>query len=555
MRSVHGKILILVAAFAALASCGSACRAKKTPTADDAAVPVASGSAPAGVDMALAPTQGSRFAVKGLFSVINDEPGLRGKKIGYLRLGAVVERDEQPASKADCPGGWYGVRPRGFACLDKDATLEPDDLVLKAITKKADLSKPMPYAYGFVRAVLPLYLKIPNKEEQLAAEFKLKDHIEWWDKEGIKANTPTVIGANDVFIDSLGLPHDETKVAKLSTEMGQGELFGGASDSDPIPWWLDGGRKIPNVAEFKVPEFATFADRARRHTGLSFVGSFQAGEDSFSRRFGITADLRLAPVSKVKPDGGSAFHGVPLGETYKMPIAWVHDGDTRLYKFDGDKPRAYKKPPEVRSILQLTGNKKNVNQRLYLETADGKWVRALQVNAALPPEPLPEAAKKGEKWIDISIEQQVLVLWEGTTPVYATMVSTGQDRMGDPKTTKSTVRGAFRIRSKHVTNTMDSNEGMGGKKERDPDYGVTKRRGEGNFALLDVPWVQYFKGAYAIHGAYWHDVFGTPRSHGCVNLSPIDAHRVFFWTEPSVPQGWHGVYSRSEEGTFVQVRE
>ncbi|MBI5532789.1 MAG: L,D-transpeptidase [Deltaproteobacteria bacterium] len=506
--------------------------------------------------MSAAPTQGPRFAVKGLFSVINDEPGPRGKKIGYLRLGAVVEREEQPASKADCPGGWYKIKPRGFACLDKDATLDTDDPVLKAVTKRADLSKPMPYAYGFVRAVLPLYLKVPNKEEQLTSEFKLKDQLEWWEKEGLKANSPTVIGANDIVIDSLGIAHDDQKVAKLSTQMSQGELFGGDSDDDPIPWWLQGSRKIPNIADFKVPEYAIFADRARRHTGLSFVGAFKAGEDAFHRAFAITTDFRLAPISKVKPDGGSAFHGVPLGDKYKMPIAFVHDDDTKLYKFEGDKPRAYKKRLTTRTIVQLTGNKKNLDQRLYYETEDGKWIRAAQINAVLPPDPMPEAAKRGEKWIDISIDQQTLSLWEGTTPVYATLVSTGQDRMGDPKTTKSTVRGVFRMRAKHVTNTMDSNEGMGTKKERDPEYGVTKRRGEGTFQLQDVPWVQYFKNAYAIHGAYWHDVFGTPRSHGCVNLSPIDAHRVFFWTEPNLPQGWHGVYSKgADDGTVVNVRE
>jgi lipoprotein-anchoring transpeptidase ErfK/SrfK len=556
MRRLHRKPLILVAAIVSLGAGAVGCRAKSNSASpDDAAAPVATGSATSGMEMTAAPTAGPRFAVKGLFSVINDEPGPRGKKIGYLRLGAIVERDEQPASKADCPGGWYKVRPRGFACLDKDATLEPDDPILKAIPKRADLNKPMPYAYGFVRAVLPLYLKIPNKEEQLASEFKLKEHLQWWDKEGLKVNTPTAIGANDVFTDLSGVANDDTKLARVSTAMTQGELFGGSSDEDPVPWWLEGGRKIPNIAEFKVPDYAVFADRARRHTGLSFVGSFHAGEDAFNRRFAITVDLRLAPTTKVKPDAGSAFHGTALGDKYKFPLAWVYDRDAKLYKMDGSKVRAYKKKPAWRSILQLTGNKKNVDQRLYLETDDGKWVRAIQVNAALPPEPLPEAARKGEKWIDISLENQTLVLWEGTTPVYATIVSTGQDRIADPKTTKSTVRGSFRIQSKHVTTTMDSNEGMGGGKQRDSDYGVTRRRGEGTFQLQDVPWVQYFKGAYALHGAYWHDVFGTPRSHGCVNLAPIDAHRVFMWTEPSVPQGWHGVYSPPQEGTLVQVRE
>jgi hypothetical protein len=91
----------------------------------------------------------------------------------------------------------------------------------------------------------------------------------------------------------------------------------------------------------------------------------------------------------------------------------------------------------------------------------------------------------------------------------------------------------------------------------DGEYGVTKRRGEGTFALHDVPYIQYFASGYALHAAYWHDVFGTPRSHGCVNLSPIDAHRVFFWTDPPVPEGWHAVNSNDEtgEGTTVIIHE
>ena len=83
------------------------------------------------------------------------------------------------------------------------------------------------------------------------------------------------------------------------------------------------------------------------------------------------------------------------------------------------------------------------------------------------------------------------------------------------------------------------------------------RRGSQNFELRDVPWIQYFAAGYALHGAYWHDVFGTPRSHGCINLAPIDARLVFQWTDPPVPTGWHGLNATKEfvQGTLVSVRE
>jgi hypothetical protein len=67
--------------------------------------------------------------------------------------------------------------------------------------------------------------------------------------------------------------------------------------------------------------------------------------------------------------------------------------------------------------------------------------------------------------------------------------------------------------------------------------------------------VQYFAAGFALHTAYWHDVFGEARSHGCVNLSPIDAHRVFSWTDPPVPPGWHGVNAGPDTppGTTVNI--
>ena len=81
------------------------------------------------------------------------------------------------------------------------------------------------------------------------------------------------------------------------------------------------------------------------------------------------------------------------------------------------------------------------------------------------------------------------------------------------------------------------------------------RRGQGLFELRDVPWVQYFEAGFALHASYWHDVFGNARSHGCVNLSPIDAHKLFMWTDPQVPADWHGVITGADTapGTTVFI--
>jgi lipoprotein-anchoring transpeptidase ErfK/SrfK len=560
MRPMHGSVLFLLAA-AAGSALGCKDANKGSSSAASASAPTiapepAQSAHPEGVDLEQTAQDVPILGAKGLYVMVRDRPDMKSAgKLGYLRLGAIVERSADPVAGTGCKGGWYKLEPQGYACLDADGTLERDHPILRAANRRPELEKPMPYAYGFVRAVLPLYLRVPTEKEQFESEFQLKEHLEWWEREGKKINAALPLGSNDVFVDSMGVPDDTKRVAKLSTELGDGERFGGKTSNDPIPWWLEGGRKIPNVAKFQVPEYAVFADRARRFSGLTFVGSFPTGPESLHRRFGITEDLRLAPTTKVKPDAGPTFHGVVVNAERPLPFAWVKSRDAKQYKIEGTTVRAYKQRAEYREIVRLTGKKQFLDKRLYYETDAGKWVRSRDIAIATAPTEMPKAAKDGEKWIDISIRQQVLTLWEGTTPVYATLVSTGQDMLGDPKTTKSTVLGTFRIESKHVTTHMDSNEGLT-RDTGDPEYGKTKRRGQGTFLLQHVPWVQYFKGSYALHATYWHDVFGTARSHGCVNLTPIDAHRIFFWSHPNLPRGWHGVYpAKAEEGTVVYIHE
>jgi hypothetical protein len=60
----------------------------------------------------------------------------------------------------------------------------------------------------------------------------------------------------------------------------------------------------------------------------------------------------------------------------------------------------------------------------------------------------------------------------------------------------------------------------------------------------------------ALHGAYWHNNFGTPMSHGCVNLRNEDAKWLYDWTDPVVPEGAKSVAaSPSHPGTWVLVHK
>ena len=74
-----------------------------------------------------------------------------------------------------------------------------------------------------------------------------------------------------------------------------------------------------------------------------------------------------------------------------------------------------------------------------------------------------------------------------------------------------------------------------------------------HYSVEAVPWVQYYTGTTALHGAFWHRRFGHPRSHGCINLAPADAHWLFRFTEPDLAPESGEIHSE-RGGTWVQIR-
>ncbi len=91
--------------------------------------------------------------------------------------------------------------------------------------------------------------------------------------------------------------------------------------------------------------------------------------------------------------------------------------------------------------------------------------------------------------------------------------------------------GFYRINYKQVTTTMS---------------GPCDKYGW--YDVAEVPWAMYYRNLYAIHGAYWHEDFGIPKSKGCTNMAPADAKWLFHWTKPNRPIGWHSV---RDAGTHV----
>jgi hypothetical protein len=132
---------------------------------------------------------------------------------------------------------------------------------------------------------------------------------------------------------------------------------------------------------------------------------------------------------------------------------------------------------------------------------------------------LPTASFEDERWVHFDLDEQALVAYEGRRPVYATLFSSGKGEE------HQTPEGTWRITRKYLTKTMTG-----------PDEDV------GRYHIEDIPWTMYYKGGYAVHGAYWHHEFGNVRSHGCTNLAPADARWLFYWSSPELPAGWHAEF-------------
>lgn len=477
------------------------------------------------------PENGPKLAPVAMTVSIYPKPDKHSDPIGYLRVGARVARSKDPVTKRDCPAGWYAVRPVGFVCVGDDATIKLDHPVAKAIQVEPHRDWAMPYHYAFSRAIAPNYLRIPTKDEQFQYEMRLERHLRNWEKLKEKWDVLTV-GANDVPLDERGVAIGA--IPEEAKPLDQSARWGG-DGHDEVPWWLKGERRIPNLSSFRAPPYAVIANRIKRHSGMALIGSFVAGEDAQNRRFAISTDARLLPADKLKADSGSPFHGQYIKDI-GLPVAWARKAGATWWDVKGgDLVKGERLG--WREFIPLTGTVKNLMGVRMVEAKNGRWLKSEDLRTAAKPVKPPSWARRGTKWIDISIISQTLVLWDGDRPTYATLVSTGKDGAGDPAKTLSTPQGNFRIYQKHITTTMDSNVA------------------DHEFELRDVPWVMYFKGGYALHGAYWHDDFGRVRSHGCVNMAPIDARFAFMWSTPQLPDHWHAAYATpaTDQGTLVSI--
>jgi lipoprotein-anchoring transpeptidase ErfK/SrfK len=306
---------------------------------------------------------------------------------------------------------------------------------------------------------------------------------------------------------------------------------------------------------FDVPEAPTALGLPYQYYFVSPDGSFgyrglESAEEGvpeaqFQPGFGIAVE-RTAP----KPGSGDPFgltsrgFWIPLrdlapvtpvsfeGNAFTDDLAWViHEAAPVFSAPNGRRLRTLDRLTAVR-VLETRAH----GGQRYARVDEGAWVRERDLRSPQRASPPPDV-RANERWIDIDLERQIVVAYVGATPWFATLISSGR---GPLRSESATPEGAFRIWVKLRTSDMDNLENLSVRE---------------NYAIEAVPWVMFFERGYGLHGTFWHRRFGEVRSHGCVNLAPRDAERLFAWTSPRLLPGWTAVFPNAHEaGTVVRVR-
>ncbi len=331
----------------------------------------------------------------------------------------------------------------------------------------------------------------------------------------------------------------------------------------PSAWVCDDAVELSTAR----PIDASIRPRTPAQDGLPFRYFFVGPDGSFAYKRLEAAevsdpDMQLQPGFAVAIAEERAFNGGRYGRTqHDLWLPMRDIGAVHPFLFQGaeigaggldvawsiaDKARVFSKPtkasPTDRTLARFEQVKVLRESTSPLGTfyaiGENAWIAARDARRPTPSEPPAEVdADGGERWIDVDIATQTLVAYEGRKPVFATLVSTGKGRPGSPLATPV---GAHRVWIKLISSDMDNLE----------DENASRY-----YRMENVPWVQYFDKGVGLHGAFWHRSFGQVRSHGCVNVSPLDAERLFWFTGPHLPAGWTAVFPTAHEpGTLIRVR-
>lgn len=519
-----------------------------------------------------APYDGPLLGAMALQTPVYPEPRFSDERLGYIRQGGKVPVDPKPIKKPNCKQGWYRLLEGGFVC-GKYSTLDLENPRVKLGIRAPDLSAILPYQYAYNRFHgTPLYKTLPTREDMLRYEPYLaeKKPADKGAKE--EPATKTAEGGGDEAAKKAALDTSSAKPSSDAAREGRrsakrvpgDEGSGGAPGTrddvraeQAAPAESEAGAQTAEAepAEPETPKAWWQSDEKKPAVSLADLekdadgnlskrmvkGFFVAIDKSFGwndRLWYRTTGGLVAPADRMYINKAPESKGVDWPEGAKR-VGFVLSDKARKHTLSADgKTLKDAGKLELRAAVPLTDEEREIAGAKYLRSVEGYWVKSQQC-AVTEAGPKPDEVGERERWVDVDLSSKTIVLFEGTRPVYTALVSPGK-RSKDKKKNHATPTGSWRIREKHIAVTMDGDGASG-----DLPYSIE-----------DVPFVAYYKGSYALHGAFWHSNFGREMSHGCVNLSPRDARVVFDFVEPRLPKGWHAVWAtKAKPGSLVVVHD
>jgi hypothetical protein len=207
------------------------------------------------------------------------------------------------------------------------------------------------------------------------------------------------------------------------------------------------------------------------------------------------------PEATLEPVPLTAFSGLIISKPPTQSFGWVIRDTTGWTDASAKSSSglAHKRYEVVSVISQLDG---------FALLASNDWV-PLGDLALIDLDKLAIDSSSSCRRVDVDLTSQTLVVIENCQLVFATLISSA-------KAPAKTPEGTFTIFYKE---------------ERLPLFANERVASSESFYLADVPWLMFFHENWAIHGAYWHDHFGEPWSHGCINVSPYDALWLYKWSK------------------------
>jgi lipoprotein-anchoring transpeptidase ErfK/SrfK len=252
---------------------------------------------------------------------------------------------------------------------------------------------------------------------------------------------------------------------------------------------------------------------------------YQIGAEGFVNS-GYVQPVRTilnTPRMDIPASGLLAEVSVPYTDAYEIPDK-TSKAAYRMYYESTHWIKSVTTGGDGQVWFQVRDDKYN---NLYYARAEHLRIMTEDELAPLAPE-IPNSSKK----IQVQLERQIMIAYENNLPVFAAPVSTGGIyRVG----TYTTPKGSFITYYKRPTRHMAAG-----------DIAAS------GFDLAGVPWVQYItESGISFHGTYWHNDFGRPHSHGCINLSMQTAKWLYRWTSPQV--AINKEFSYGSVGTNVEI--